>query len=86
MLIPSAKAVFPTQGSPIRIGLFLVLLDKTCIDLLISLSLPMIGSILLFFANSVKSIVFFYIIILVLVIIFNSLSNFLRLHILYQIY
>ena len=59
MLIPSAKAVFPTPGSPIRIGLFLVLLDKTCIDLLISLSLPMIGSILLFFAKSVKSFVYF---------------------------
>ena len=61
VLIPSAKAVFPTPGSPIRIGLFLVLLDKTCIDLFISLSLPMIGSILLFFANSVKSIVYFFI-------------------------
>ncbi len=61
MLIPSAKAVFPTPGSPIRIGLFFVLLDKTCIDLLISLSLPIIGSILLFFAKSVKSLVYFFI-------------------------
>ena len=59
MLIPSAKAVFPTPGSPISIGLFLVLLDNTCIDLLISLSLPIIGSILLFLAKSVKLIVYF---------------------------
>ena len=42
--IPSAIAVLPTPGSPIKIGLFLVLLDKICKTLLISSSLPMTGS------------------------------------------
>ena len=41
---PSTIAVFPTPGSPIKTGLFFVLLDKTCISLLISSSLPMTGS------------------------------------------
>ena len=42
---PSAIAVLPTPGSPIRTGLFLDFLDKICITLLISSSRPMIGSI-----------------------------------------
>ena len=53
--IPSAIAVFPTPGSPIKIGLFLVLLEITCIVLLISSSRPIIGSILLFNASLVIS-------------------------------
>ena len=43
---PSASAVLPTPGSPTNIGLFLFLLARTWIVLLISFSLPMIGSIL----------------------------------------
>ena len=53
--IPSAMAVFPTPGSPIKIGLFLFLLDKICIARRISLSLPIIGSSLPFRASSTKS-------------------------------
>jgi hypothetical protein len=41
---PSIIAVLPTPGSPIKTGLFLVRLDKTCIVLLISSSLPITGS------------------------------------------
>ena len=52
---PSTTAVFPTPGSPISTGLFLVLLDKICITLLVSLSLPITGSSLPILANSVKS-------------------------------
>ena len=42
--IPSAIAVLPTPGSPIRIGLFLVLLERICKTLLISSSRPITGS------------------------------------------
>ena len=59
LLIPSAIAVLPTPGSPIKIGLFFVLLDKICIALLISASLPIMGSTLFFFDKSVRSKVYF---------------------------
>ena len=52
---PSAIAVLPTPGSPIRTGLFFVRLDNICIARLISESLPITGSILPFLANSTKS-------------------------------
>ena len=42
--MPSAIAVLPTPGSPIRHGLFLVRLLNICITLSISFSLPMTGS------------------------------------------
>ena len=54
MAKPSAIAVLPTPGSPIKIGLFFVLLDRTCITLLISSSLPITGSNKPFVAFSVK--------------------------------
>ena len=41
---PSAIAVFPTPGSPIKQGLFFVFLDRILITFLISLSLPITGS------------------------------------------
>jgi len=41
---PSAIAVFPTPGSPIKQGLFLLLLDKIWITLSISVLLPITGS------------------------------------------
>ncbi len=51
---PSAMAVFPTPGSPINTGLFLVLLDSILITFLISLSLPITGSIFPLLASSTK--------------------------------
>ena len=42
--MPSEIAVFPTPGSPTRIGLFFVLLLRICRTLLISSSLPITGS------------------------------------------
>ena len=56
---PSIKAVLPTPGSPISIGLFLVLLDKTWMVLRISSSLPITGSNSLFCAFWVTLIVYF---------------------------
>ena len=50
---PSTIAVFPTPGSPIKTGLFFVLLAKTCKVRLISSSLPITGSIFPFIASSV---------------------------------
>ena len=41
---PSAIAVFPTPGSPIKQGLFFVLLDNIWITLSISVLLPITGS------------------------------------------
>ena len=41
---PSTTAVFPTPGSPIKQGLFLVLLDKIWVTLSISFFLPITGS------------------------------------------
>ena len=52
---PSTMAVFPTPGSPIRTGLFLVFLESTCITRLISSSRPMTGSILPCLARAVMS-------------------------------
>ena len=54
---PSAIAVFPTPGSPIRIGLFLVLLIRIWTILFISSSLPITGSILPFSAISLRFVV-----------------------------
>ena len=44
MARPSTTAVFPTPGSPMRTGLFFVLLERICITCLISESLPITGS------------------------------------------
>ena len=52
---PSTTAVFPTPGSPIKQGLFLVLLDKISITLSISFFLPITGSSFPSFACFVKS-------------------------------
>ena len=52
---PSTIAVFPTPGSPMRTGLFFVLLERTCMTLLISSSLPMTGSSLSSMAALVRS-------------------------------
>ena len=52
---PSAIAVLPTPGSPIRTGLFFVRRDKTWIVRRISSSRPMTGSSLPFAASSVRS-------------------------------
>ena len=52
---PSAIAVFPTPGSPISTGLFLVLLESTWISLRISSSLPITGSSFPSRASSVRS-------------------------------
>ena len=41
---PSTTAVLPTPGSPIKHGLFFVLLDRICIILSISFLLPITGS------------------------------------------
>ena len=56
---PSTIAVLPTPGSPIRTGLFFVLLFKTCIILLTSSSRPITGSNFPFLALSVKSVEYF---------------------------
>ena len=52
---PSTTAVFPTPGSPIKQGLFFVLLDKIWITLSISLFLPITGSSLPSLACFVRS-------------------------------
>ena len=52
---PSATAVLPTPGSPIRTGLFFVRLARICITLSISFSLPTTGSNLISCAAKVKS-------------------------------
>ena len=56
---PSTIAVLPTPGSPISTGLFFVLLESICIDLLISSSLPITGSNLPLLASSVISLPYF---------------------------
>lgn len=58
-LIPSTIAVLPTPGSPIKTGLFLVLLERILIVLLISSSLPITGSNLCFLASSTKFVPYF---------------------------
>ncbi len=55
---PSTTAVFPTPGSPIRQGLFLVLRLKISITRLISLSLPITGSSPPDAARAVKSLLY----------------------------
>ena len=52
---PSTMAVFPTPASPMRTGLFLVLLQRIWVTRRISFSLPTTGSISPFFAISVRS-------------------------------
>ena len=52
---PSAIAVLPTPGSPIKTGLFFVLLANTWMTRLISLSRPITGSILPWRAASTRS-------------------------------
>ena len=52
---PSAMAVLPTPGSPIKTGLFLVRRESTCIARRISSSRPMMGSIPPERARSVRS-------------------------------
>ena len=56
---PSTMAVLPVPGSPIRTGLFLVRLDKTCIIRRISSSRPMTGSIFPSRAFAVRSVPYF---------------------------
>ena len=51
---PSTIAVLPTPGSPIKTGLFLVLLESILTVLLISSSLPITGSNLWLLTNSFK--------------------------------
>ena len=57
---PSAMAVLPTPGSPMRTGLFFVRRLSTCIARRISSSRPMIGSILPSRAASVRSRAYFF--------------------------
>ena len=57
---PSAIAVLPTPGSPIKTGLFLVRRLSTCIARRISSSRPIIGSILPFRAAAVRSRAYFF--------------------------
>ena len=52
---PSTIAVLPTPGSPIKTGLFLVLLESICMTLSISISRPMTLSSLFFLARTVRS-------------------------------
>mmetsp|Transcript_74057 Transcript_74057/g.176582 ORF Transcript_74057/g.176582 Transcript_74057/m.176582 type:complete len:307 (+) Transcript_74057:1416-2336(+) len=52
---PSTMAVFPTPGSPTRIGLFLVLRASTCTTRRISSSRPMTGSSFPFSASATRS-------------------------------
>jgi hypothetical protein len=58
--IHSIIAVLPTPGSQTKTGLFFVLLDSICKVLLISSSLPITGSIFHDFANSIRSIQYFF--------------------------
>ena len=51
---PSTIAVFPTPGSPIRTGLFLVRRESTCITRSVSRTRPMTGSSLLSRASWVR--------------------------------
>ena len=56
---PSTMAVFPTPGSPMSTGLFLVFRDNIIITFLISVSRPMMGSSSWFFAFSTSSVPYF---------------------------
>ena len=57
---PSAIAVLPTPGSPIRHGLFFVFLERMRMMLRISLSLPITGSSLCARASSTRSCPYFF--------------------------
>ena len=57
---PSAIAVLPTPGSPIKHGLFFVFLERILITFLISSSLPITGSNFCFLASSTKSVPYFF--------------------------
>ena len=57
---PSAIAVLPTPGSPIKQGLFLLLLDKIWITLSISVLLPITGSSFPSLAFLVKSLPYWF--------------------------
>ena len=57
---PSAIAVLPTPGSPIRTGLFLVFRDRIMMTFRISASLPMTGSSFLLRASSTRSWPYFF--------------------------
>ena len=57
---PSTTVVFPTPGSPIKTGLFLVLRDRIRMTLRISSSRPITGSILPSLAREVMSMVNFF--------------------------
>ena len=52
---PSAMAVLPTPGSPIRAGLFFVLRERIWTTRSISMARPMTGSSWFFWASSVRS-------------------------------
>ena len=56
---PSTMAVFPTPGSPSRMGLFLVRRARICKTRLISSSRPITGSIFPFLANSFRFLEYF---------------------------
>ena len=56
---PSAMAVLPTPGSPIRTGLFFVLRERICKTRRISVSRPITGSILPARARAVRSVPYF---------------------------
>ena len=57
---PSAMAVLPTPGSPMRQGLFFVLRDRMRMTLRISLSRPMTGSSFWSLASAVRSWPYFF--------------------------
>ena len=59
---PSAIAVLPTPGSPIKQGLFLVLRQRICITRSISSLLPITGSSEPDFASAVRSLPYFSIV------------------------
>ena len=56
---PSAIAVLPTPGSPIRTGLFFVFLESIRITFLISLSRPITGSSFWLLARATRSWAYF---------------------------
>ncbi len=57
---PSAMAVLPTPGSPIKTGLFFVRRERTCITRRISSSRPTTGSSFPSVAKAVKSLAYFF--------------------------
>ena len=57
---PSTTAVFPTPGSPISTGLFLVFRERIRITFLISSSLPITGSSFWLLAFSTSSVPYFF--------------------------